>query len=205
MRIPILSNARMVDITSTGGRPSVDFAFVDVPSILVQAIVTPIGTHADGALVETVRPVWDELIALIRSDPEAIFNISPRQLEELVAASYDRAGFDEVILTPRSGDLGRDVIAVRKGWGSIRIIDQVKAYRPTHRVTANDVRALLGVLSGDPRATKGIVTTTSTFAPKIATDPFISPFIPYKLELVDGEGLVNRLWHTSATKRSGDA
>jgi restriction system protein len=60
------------------------------------------------------------------------------------------AGFDEVTLTPRSGDLGRDVIAVKRGLGTVRVIDQVKAYGPSHLVTADDVRALLGVL----RATK---------------------------------------------------
>ena len=73
--------------------------------------------------------------------------------------------FDEVVLTPSSGDLGRDVIAIKKGFGSIRFIDQVKAFSPSHVVTANDVRALPGVLQADQNATKAIFTTTSTFAP----------------------------------------
>jgi hypothetical protein len=37
-----------------------------------------------------------------------------------------KAGFEEVILTPRSGDHGRDVIATKKALGTIRVIDQVK-------------------------------------------------------------------------------
>jgi len=57
-----------------------------------------------------------------------------------------QSGFDEVTLTPRSGDYGRDVIAIKKGIGTIRVIDQVKAYKPGHLVGANDVRALLGAL-----------------------------------------------------------
>src|ERR1017187_8877794 len=104
----------------------------------------------------------------------------------MIAAAFDEAGYDEVILTPRSGDFGRDVIAVRKGVGCVRIIDSVKAYSPGHLVTHDDVRALAGVLYGDPKATKGIVTTTSDFAPKIATDPYISPLMPYRLELMNG-------------------
>ena len=50
--------------------------------------------------------------------------------EELIAAAFDRSGYDEVILTPRSGDHGRDVIAIKKGIGTVRIIDSVKAYKP---------------------------------------------------------------------------
>jgi hypothetical protein len=43
------------------------------------------------------------------------------------------------------GDFGRDVLAVKRGLGIVRVIDQVKAYGPSHLVTADDVRALLGV------------------------------------------------------------
>ena len=52
-------------------------------------------------------------------------------------------------LTPRSGDYGRDVIATSKTKlvGVVRIIDQVKRYTPPNEVTANDVRAMLGVLA----------------------------------------------------------
>ena len=41
-----------------------------------------------------------------------------------VAAAYQAAGFDEVTLTPRSADGGRDVIAVRRGRYSVRLLDQ---------------------------------------------------------------------------------
>jgi restriction system protein len=115
-----------------------------------------------------------------------------RLWEEIVAGAYKKAGFDEVILTPHSGDHGRDVIAVKKGLGSIRVIDQVKAYKPGHLVTANDVRALFGVLQGDG-ASKGFVTTTSDFAPLIKEDPLLMPFMPSRLELINGAMLLKRL------------
>jgi restriction system protein len=44
-------------------------------------------------------------------------------------------------------------------------------------------------LLGDQRASKGIVTTTSAFAPGIVNDPFLKPLIPYRLELMDGTAL----------------
>lgn len=166
------------------------------PHVLVQYLVEPISNAPEGSHIKLIAPAWKALHAALLRDPDALFQLSSRQLEELVAASYDQAGFDEVILTPRSGDFGRDVIASKGGWGSIRIIDQVKAFSRGHLVGANDVRALLGVLQSDRGATKGVVTTTSDFAPRIAVDPFIAPFLPFlpfRLELVNGGDLRSRI------------
>jgi hypothetical protein len=76
--------------------------------------------------------------------------------------------------------------------GRIRVIDQVKRFAPDHLVTANDVRALMGVLQTDGAA-KGFLTTTSDFAPLIRVDPLITPFIPSRLELINGTALLERL------------
>jgi restriction system protein len=91
------------------------------------------------------------------------------------------------------------VIATKKALGSIRVIDSVKAYKPGHLVEADDVRALWGVMQGD-RASKGFVTTTSDFAPRIKDDPFIAEFIPARLELINGEKLLANL-KALATRR----
>jgi restriction system protein len=137
----------------------------------------------------------------MQKNPEIIYQLDGRKWEEIVAGAYKTAGFDEVTLTPRSGDYGRDVIAVKRGLGSVRVIDQVKAYKPDHLVTANDVRALMGVLQGDG-ASKGFLTTTSEFAPKIQTDPLIVPFIPSRLELINGKLLLERLIALAKKKTS---
>ena len=85
------------------------------------------------------------------------------------------------------------MIAEKSGWGCVRFIDQVKAYKPGHLVTAEEVRALGFVLVSDRSANKGVVTTTSDFAPKITQDPLISPHVPNRLELINGTELVQRL------------
>jgi restriction system protein len=162
-------------------------------SLLLQATVEREAKTIEGDLILAVAPVWKAIVAMLANDPELAFRIPPDKWEEIIAGAYQQAGFDEVTLTPRSGDYGRDVIAVKKGYWSVRIIDQVKAFGPSHRVLANDVRALLGVLQADRNATKGLVTTTSDFAPKIAIDPSIAPFVPHRLELVNGKELVRRL------------
>ena len=160
--------------------------------LLLQALIVPGAKTDEGQLIEAVALPWFKIIESLKDEPSLAFQIKPRQWEEIIAGAYQRAGFDEVTLTPRSGDLGRDIIAVKHGLGTVRIIDQVKAYGANHLVTANDVRALLGVLKGD-KASKGFLTTTSDFAPKLRDDPLIEPFIPAQLGLINGKMLLARL------------
>ena len=162
------------------------------PSVLLQGILTFGAKTAEGRLIEIVAPPWYKIIELLERDPAVMYQMTSEQWEHMVAGAYSKAGFEEVIVTPRSGDRGIDVIAVKHGIGTVRIIDQVKAYRPGHLVTADDVRALLGVLHAD-NASKGFLTTTSDFAPKLPEDILLKPYIPSRLELVNGEKLLARL------------
>ena len=171
---------------------SAKFTVVSSANLLLQTVIVPGVATSEGRLIEAVAIPWFDIISHIKDNPSIAYQISPEKWEEIVAGAYKRAGFDEVILTPRSGDFGRDVIAVKKGIGRVRIIDQVKAYKPGHLVTANDVRALMSVLHCDG-ASKGFLTTTSDFAPKIKEDPLITPFIPARLELINGTSLFKRL------------
>jgi restriction system protein len=156
----------------------------NVSDITVQALLTFGDKTNEGRLVEGVRIAWDEIIRLIGHNPEEIYNIDPQKFEELIAGAYERTGlYDEVILTPRSGDGGRDVIAVKHGIGSLRIFDQVKRYRISRPVTAEEVRSLAGVISMAPNVSKGVITTTSTFAPTLLDDPDIARWVPHRLEL----------------------
>ena len=164
----------------------------DSPSIVLQAILLKGAKTNDGVLIEAVGAPWLAIVRMLEHDPSILNQLRPDQWEELVAGAYKRAGFDSVELTRRSGDHGRDVIATKRGLGSVRVIDQVKAYKPGHLVTADDVRALLGVLHLDG-ASKGFLTTTSDFAPRLRDDPLIAPLMPKMLELVNGEDLKRRL------------
>jgi hypothetical protein len=48
---------------------------------------------------------------------------------------------------------------------------------------------MLGVITGDQNTSKGIITTTASFAPGIHRDPILSPYLPHRLELRDGPRL----------------
>ena len=133
------------------------------------------------------------IVECILREPELIYQVEPRKWEEIVAAIYDESGFfDSVILTKRSADGGRDVIAEKKGFCSLRILESVKRYTPGHIVPADDVRSLLGVLNADPNASKGIVSTTWEFAPKIWEDQAIMQYVPNRLELINRDALLKR-------------
>ena len=154
-----------------------------LPSIILKAILTVGNKTNEGTYIQCVATPWFEIMRIIENDCKAIYEIDCWKWEEIIAGAYTQAGFDEVILTPRSGDKGRDIIAVRNDGVSIKIVDQVKAYSPDHLVTANDVRALVGVMSMEQDVSKGIITTTSDFAPRVKSDALIKNLLPHRLQL----------------------
>jgi|SRR5579862_2010124 len=176
------------ELSLTGLPPAVVVSF---PEIMIGATLVEKGrATTDGDIVIGVTPIFRRFLRELANDPNAINTLDPRQAEELVAGAYEEEGWDEVTLTPRSGDKGRDVIAMSKDYGTIRIVDQVKLFAAHRVVDANDVRALYGVLTMDRAASKGFITTTSTFAPGVLTE--FAPVIPTRISLRNGADL--RKW-----------
>jgi restriction system protein len=171
----------------------------DVPSLALAALVIPEKKVSEGTLIRATSLAWGSIVQELSKDWSAAYSIPPEKWEEIVAGAYYEAGF-EVILTPRSGDHGRDIIATSKGVGCIKLLGSVKAYGPGNLVGYDDIRALLGVLSGEPGASKGILSTTSDFPPNVRKDPIIAPFLPTRLELMNGAQL--RDWLNSLTKKA---
>jgi restriction system protein len=167
--------------------------------LLLRTVVAPDQGADKGKLIVGVLIPWFDIIEVLKKNPSAAFEIPWDKWEEIIAGAYKQSGFENVILTPRSGDYGRDVIAEKKALGTIRIIDSVKAFTPPNLVTADHVRALAGVLQADG-ASKGFLTTTSDFAPMIRQDPLITKFFPDRLELVNGEALLARLQELAENK-----
>jgi restriction system protein len=171
-----------------------------LPALTLKALLEFGGTADHGLLVRAVAVPWFEIMKMLKKDPAEAFQLDWRKWEEIIAGAYTRAGFDEVILTPRSGDGGKDIIATKRGIVSIRIFDQVKAYKPPHLVSADEVRAMLGVITGHQNVSKGVITTTSEFAPRVTDDAVIAPYIPYRLELKPRDVLLPWLAELSDTQ-----
>ncbi len=155
---------------------------LDLPPVLLQAILEVGDRTKEGQLVRAVAVPWFEIIRLMHQDPRLIYELDARKWEELVAGAWRQEGYD-VILTPRSGDGGKDVIATLPGVGNVRLFDQVKRYSPDLLVTLDEVSSMIGVLERAGNVSKGIITTTSDFAPGIAADLGIQRLIPHRLDL----------------------
>jgi restriction system protein len=86
----------------------------DAPAITLKAVLDFGENRDDGRLVQSVKLPLFLIMRMIQRNPESIYDIDWRTWEEIIAGAYFKDGF-EVILTPRSGDDGRDVIAIKKG------------------------------------------------------------------------------------------
>jgi restriction system protein len=164
------------------------------PEVSLNALLSFRSKADEGTVIASVTFAWRKILALILADPESIYTFDGFKWEEIVAGAYEESRlFDEVILTPRSGDRGRDIIACKHGQFSVRVVDQVKAYRPGHVVTADEARSMLGVIHSQRDVTKGLMATTSTFAPHLLDDADIKAHIPYRLELRGRSDLIKWL------------
>src|SRR4051812_36863665 len=103
----------------------------------------------------------DKLTARISECPKRLYDISPREFEELIASVYQEFGFD-VELTKRTRDGGFDVVAVRYKPEAERYLIECKRYSEDNKVDVSLVRQLAGVVTLE-KATKGIFVTTSHF------------------------------------------
>lgn len=162
------------------------------PTVLLKTALVMRGERTpEGQEIQGPTATWFEISRQLKLDPGFRFEFTsnPTKFEEYLAAAYKLQGWDAVTLTPRSGDKGRDVIAVTSRMSAMRVLDQAKANSPRNLVSQNDVRAIFGVLRLDHSATKGIITTTSDFAPGVADE--FQKVIPYQLETRNGEQFLN--------------
>jgi restriction system protein len=175
-------------------------ALASTASITISSLIIPERKTTEGILVRSTSAIWLEIVQKLGSDWNLAFQLTADQWEELIAGAFHKDGYHEVTKTTRSGDHGRDVIAIKHGFGCVKILGSVKAYKPDHLVEYDAVRALVGVVTADQKASKGIITTTSDFPPLLENDPGITPFLPTRLELVNGKRL--QQWLKELSKKS---
>ncbi|MHA1279560.1 MAG: restriction endonuclease [Candidatus Helarchaeota archaeon] len=109
-----------------------------------------------------VRIVNSKLLIDLINDPKLLYDLSPRQFEEIIAELLEKLGYS-VVLTPASRDGGKDIYAaMRNDLGSFLYLVECKKYSPNNRVGVEIIRQLHGVVQAE-RATAGILATTSFF------------------------------------------
>ena len=113
-------------------------------------------------------------------------SLSPNGFERVSQRLLREAGFEQVVVTGRSGDGGIDGHGILQlnPFVSFRVLFQCKRYKGS--VSASQVRDFRGAMMG--RADKGIIITTGSFtleAKKEARRDGVPP-----IEIVDGDKLV---------------
>ena len=117
--------------------------------------------------------------------------LPPSGFERLCQRLLREAGFQNVVVTGRSGDGGIDghgVLALNS-FVSFRVLFQCKRYSSS--VTPSEVRDFRGAMQG--RADKGIIITTGGFSSDAKREASRDGVPP--IELVDGEKLVELFEH----------
>ena len=105
-----------------------------------------------------------DLILIASKNPVALYEMSPREFEQLIAEIFSRHGF-KVELTQRTRDGGKDIIAVRSDLGiRSKYIIECKKYAKHRPVGVDLVRNLYGVQVQEG-ANKSVLATTSRFTP----------------------------------------
>jgi restriction system protein len=135
----------------------------------------------EGSLVE--RQNVDYRTTLLQT----IAGLSPSGFERLCQRLLRESGFENVIVTGRTGDGGIDGTGILQitPFVSFKVLFQCKRYSGS--VSPSQVRDFRGAMLG--RTDKGIIITTGTFTSE-ARKEAIRDGVP-QIELVDGEKLVN--------------
>ena len=130
-----------------------------------------------------IRARW---IDNLNDGTEALYRVSPRELELLVAALYQELGY-AVEITPPSRDGGRDVIAVRQTPGQREVIE-IECKTHSSPIGVQYVRQLRGVIERH-RANRGVLVTIGRFT----RNAHLETGDDARLELIDGTTLVKML------------
>jgi hypothetical protein len=92
-----------------GANPALVIEVTVMPRLLIKASIEKGDAAKEGTLVESVAIPWFAILRELASNPNFLFQIPWEKLEELIAGAYKQQGWPDVVLTPRSGDRGRDV------------------------------------------------------------------------------------------------
>lgn len=129
-----------------------------------ECIIDPLGNPISdiGNIKIDVSEVNDELLKMLKNNPNYLYKLSPRKFEEVIAEILSRKGY-EVTLTSATRDGGKDIfVAQRDDLGSFLYLVECKKFAPNRPVGIDVIQRLYGVISAED-STYGIIATTSYF------------------------------------------
>ncbi|SFR74909.1 Restriction endonuclease [Mitsuaria sp. PDC51] len=128
-----------------------------------------------------IQTVNGQLLRSVQKNPNAIFDLTSRQFEEVTGELLEKLGY-KVELTKATRDGGKDLIlASHSNVGQFVYYVECKRYAPERPVGVHLVRELVGAIYAD-RVTAGIMVTSSYFSPDAVS---YSQQLKHQLTLVD--------------------
>lgn len=177
--VQLIDRARLLEIVREARRrenekaQALAFSLSHLPLKTVEIITEPDFSDKSNLIlpkkfskrIVSVDSIPIQLLQAISSDPRHLHALSPRQFEKFIAELVDGIGFNDVVLTPRSYDGGKDVIASRIVNGiPLTFYFECKKYAEGNKIQIDTLRSLLGVVAHDSnKANIGVLVTTSTF------------------------------------------
>lgn len=162
--------------------------------ILPQHISPP---QIDKAIIRAGTAINSELISMLALEPNALYSLTSRVFEELVAELFAQQGF-AVHTTASTRDGGKDLIVeCHTVLGHQAYYVECKRYAPANPVGVGVVRELYGVVQLD-RMTGGIIATTSYFTRDALS---LQSKAPYQLALRDKNSIVSWLSEAAQGRR----
>lgn len=136
---------------------------IEIAGAFVEELYSdPEPTKQDEAAL-VITSIDDEVKKYLKKHPQKLYELLPRQFEELIASILKDLGF-EVQLTQATRDGGRDIIAhVRNAVSSYLTYIECKRYAADNKVGVGVVREVIGV-HHIRKPTKSIIVTTSFFS-----------------------------------------
>ncbi len=121
-----------------------------------------------GTVCTVVAPdfkgIHGELFSYFARNPAALYNLAPRELEELLSSVFRNHGY-RTELGPGWGDGGVDLRLLQKdSVGEIFTLVQIRRYAPMRPIRLEAVAALYGVVESE-NASRGLFVTTSYYLP----------------------------------------
>ena len=116
----------------------------------------------DEESIASFLPQVEENIYRILNDKRFVYQLTPREFEEVVEEVFKRQGF-QTRLTPQTRDGGKDIITTKSILGRpVMFLIECKRYNEMNKIGVDIVRALYGVQTAE-RANKAIIVTSSYF------------------------------------------
>lgn len=169
--------------------------FADAVEDALSHVSTELIFTGSAKSIVVVSNVSDELLRRLAEYPDDRFSIDPRIFEETVAELLSRMGYD-VVLTPRSGDKGRDVIAaLATPTAPVLMLVECKRYARDRKVGPEPISRVWSRIFDD-KANMAMVVTTSSFTP-VAKE--FANARGYQLSLQDGDKYIS--WIRSVIRR----